>query len=1115
MLHALINEEAQMLGASPRAPRFFGFLILAVSWLFTALPVPAAAQTVTGTIQGTVTDTSGGVLPGATVTITHAETGTERVVLTNETGFYSAPFLQIGRYTVRATMPAFGTVIKENIDLGLNVTRVVDFSLEPRVASEVTVTAAPPPINLTKAEVKSSLTAEQIYERPTLNSGNFLEYATTFPGFQENPTSGQNNPTASSGSSINFNNTGTRGATFQINGVNNDDSSENQNRQGAALATIQEFTVLKNSYPAEFGRGDGAVVLLQTKSGTNQLRGDAYMYRQDGDWNARTFFAAPNSAKPDRQRTQSGFAIGFPVIRNRLFGYGNADVTKLDGENAYTREVILPSDINVPWLTRGNDTPANRAFIQSVLDRYPSFMIPNDSRSPRTYTGVAGINWPDYDYSGRVDWNMSGGQTLTGRYQWTHQLRENKEVIIGEQTQQDNTQQNFGATWTHILSNAIVGELRYGLGVRSTNVNILQGNDTPIVRFGGPLVAGTGSIIGNAGQFPINRDQTDHQFVYNLTAQAFNRHTFRVGTDIRRQQLDDLADNFSRGFWSFTNSCGGTTYANSYAAFFDGCVNSFQKGYGPFFLENRMNEANFYVQDDWRISDTVTLNLGLRYEYVGAPSEKADRVDYIYGADTDNIEPRLGIAYAPRWESGFLRTFSGGPGNVAFQAGWGLYDGRIFQSVFSQGGANVRFNPPNALFRNLTTLPNILNLSDPSLGFVFTPGPQTARTTVTLPDEDLEMPSTNKWSVSMERTMPWSSLLKISYQGNYNNKRIKYALGNLPVSPLDGPVTVVDHPFNAPAAGFPDLRGKVINAIAADVRCAGTGLPGITTNATCPVNVPIADNEISLRVPRTNERRPDPLYTTNLLVSNDAESWYDGLEISWDKRFSRGLQFLAAYTWSNSEDTTSEATFVGAGDSNQQGPNSDYARAKSRFHVPHRFTLSGSYELPFFRERQDWMGHAFGGWTLSGILKLASGTPFTVTFTGTDLNFDGFAEARPVLLDPSILYRSIDTPATAQEQLPRSAFRAQVYGDTVDMLVPRNSFYGDGFENVDLALAKTFRLPWAKHQFSVRVEAFNAFNQVQFGFPISDFNNAAFGALNGVQTSYSPRVIQLRLWYRF
>ena len=1088
-------------------------ITLAAAALLAGIPAAIEAQTVTGTIQGTVTDSGGGVLPGATVTIVNADTGTQRSVLTNEAGIYTAPFIQIGKYTVRAAMSGFGTVIREDVEVGLNTTRVVDFSLEPRVTSEVTVTSAMPPINLTKTEIKSSLTAEQIFERPTLSSSNFLEFATTFPGFQENPTSGQNNPTASSGSSINFNNTGTRGATFQINGVNNDDSSENQNRQGAALATIQEFSVLKASYSAEFGRGDGSVVLVQTKSGTNQLRGDAYMYRQDGGWNARTFFASPTSPKPDRQRGQYGMTAGFPIARNKLFAFVNADVTKLDGEGTYTRDIILPSEINGPWLTRGNDTPANRAFIQSVLDRFPSFMIPNDSRSPRTYTGVAGINWPDYDYSGRADWNMRGGQTLTGRYQWTHQLRENEEVVIGEQTVQDNTQQNFGATWTHILNNAIVGEFRYGLGVRSTNVNIFQGNDTPIIRFAGSPVSG--SIIGNAGQFPINRDQTDQQFVYNLTAQLFSRHSLRAGTDIRRQRLDDVADNFSRGFWSFNASCGGTTYPSAYAAFFDGCVNSFQKGYGPFFLENRMNEANFYLQDDWRITDTVTLNLGLRYEYVGAPSEKEDRVDYIFGADDDNLQPRLGVAFAPAWESGFLRTLFGGPGNIAFHAGYGIYDGRIFQSVFSQGGANVRFNPPNALFRNLTTLPNILNLSDPSLGFVFTPGPQTARTTVTLPDENLEMPSTKKWNVSMERGMPWNSTIKIAYQGNHNDKRLKYSLGNLPVSPLDGPITVVDHPFNAPAAGFPDLRGKVINAIAADVRCAGTGLPGITTNATCPVAVPIADNEISLRVPRTNERRPDPLYTTNLLISNGAESWYDGLEITWDKRFSHGLQFNAAYTFSNSEDTTSEATFVGAGDSNQLGPNSQYARGKSRFHTPHRFTLNGSYALPFLRERQDWLGHAFGGWTLSGIARFASGTPFTITATGVDLDFDGFSEARPVVLDRSVLYRRIDDRDTAQELLPRAAFRPVTFGDTLADLVPRNSFYGDGVRSVDLALAKVFFMPWGGDQFSVRIEAFNAFNWVQFAFPDTNINNATFGSITGVATSYAPRTIQLRLWYRY
>ena len=1081
--------------------------------LLLAVAPGAHAQTVTGTIQGTVADTSGGVVPGATVVIRNMDTGAERTVVTNESGLYTAPFIQIGRYVVTATLTGFGTVAREGIRVALNDTSVVDFTLDPRVSDTVTVRGDAPPINLTKSEVKSSLTSEQIMDKPTLNAGNFLSLAEVFPGMQENPTGGQNNPTASSGSSINFNNTGTRGATFQINGVNNDDSSENQNRQGVALSTIQEFQVLKNGYSAEFGRGDGAVVLVQTKSGTNRLMGDAYVYRQDSNWNARSWFAAPGSAKPNRQRTQYGFTAGFPLLQNKLFGFVNADLTKLDGENGYTRDIILPSEINSNWLTRGNDTPQNRAFIESVLARFPG-LTPNDPRSPRTFTGVAGINWPDYDYSGRLDWNMRDGQTLTGRYQWTHQLRENEEVVIGEQTLQDNTQQNVGVTWTHMFSNVMVGELRYGLGVRSTNVNIKAGNDTPIIRFTGSPVSG--SIIGNAGNFPINRDQTDQQFVYNLTAQLLDRHSVKLGADVRRQALDDVADNFSRGFWTFNRICGGTTYASPYAAFFDGCVQSYQKGYGPFFLENRMNEANVYIQDDWRITDTVTLNLGLRYEYVGAPSEKEGRIDYIYGADTDNVEPRVGIAYAPQWESGFLRTLSGGPGGIAFHAGFGIYDGRIFQSVFSQGGANVRFNPPNALFRNLTTFPGNLNISDPSGGFVFTPGPQTTRVSVTLPDADLEMPSTKKWNVSMERIMPWSSTLKVTYQGNYNDKRLKYALDNLPLSPLDGAITVANHPNNAPAAGFPDLRGQVINAVAADARCAGTGFfPGVTVNAACPVPVPLANNEISLRVPRINERRPDPLYTTKLLISNDAESWYEGIEFSWDKRFSHGLQFLAAYTYSNSEDTTSEATFVGAGDSNQQGPNSKYARAKARFHTPHRFTLSGSYRLPFFEGSTGFARQAFGGWMLSGVVKIISGTPFTITSPAVDLDFNGFGEGRPVLLDPSVLGAHVDNRDTSRESLPRAAFRPVTFGDTIEDLVPRNAFYGDGVRNVDLALSKIFRMPWSADDLSVRIEAFNVFNQVQFGFPITDINNANFGAINGLATSYSPRVLQLVMRYRY
>ena len=804
------------------------------------------------------------------------------------------------------------------------------------------------------------------------------------------------------------------------------------------------------------------------------------------------------------------------MVRNKLFGFGNVDRTKSDGENTYVSDFFTPAELAAPRLTRGNDTPANRAWLQSILERFPSTLVNNDSRSTRTFAGVVGFNFPDEDASGRLDWNAAQGNTLTGRYQWTRQLRDPQDVIVGEQALQKNEQQNLGITWTRVISASVVGEARYGLGLRSTNVDIADGNDTPIVRFTASPVSG--SIIGNAGNFPIHRDQTDHQFVYNLTAQAFRTHSFKTGVDIRRQALDDLADNFSRGFWTFNASCGGVTYASPYAAMLDGCVQSFVKAYGPFFLENRQSEMNLYAQDDWRVTKSLTLNLGLRYEYVTAPSEVEDRIDYIFKADDNNIEPRLGFAYAPAWDSGVLGALSGGANNFSIRGGWGIYDGRLFQSIFSQGGANVRFNPPNALSRTTTAQPNILNVSDPSLGFEFVPGPQTGRVALTLPDPNLEMPSTTKWNIGFDRAMPWGSTLRIQYQGNHNAKRLRYAQANLPLSPVDGPITVVNHPNNAPAAGFPDLRGKVIDRVAADSLCAGTGFFGILPTAACPNAVPIADNEISSRVPRTNERRPDPLYTTNLLISNDAESWYDGLEIEWDKRLSRGLQFQAAYTFSNSTDTTSEATFVGAGDSNQNGPNRQFAEGLSRFHTPHRFTLNGSWRMPFFEGRTDLVGQVFGGWQLSGVMRLASGTPFSVVDTSPalDTDFDGFSESsRAVVVDPSVIGAHVTDPDTATQVLPRSAFRSLTFGDDYDDIGPRNGFFTPGTKNVDLALAKNFSMPWQGHVLAFRVEAFNAFNSVKFGFPVNDITNQNFGRLISAATNYAPRTLQLVLRYRY
>ena len=1086
----------------------------------------ANAQTVSGTLRGTITDANGAVIPNATVTVRSTETGLERTIVSSAEGLYNIPFLPIGTYNVEATRTDFNKVIRENVTISLNETAVLNMRLAPTVSGEVTVTDETEAINTTNQQIAGSLTSSQISERPVANQGNFLTLAETFTGFQENPTSGQNNPTSSSGSSINFNGTGTRGATFQINGVNNDDSSENQNRQGASLATVKAFQVITNNFTAEFGRGYGAVVLVQTLSGTNKIRGSVYEYHADQALNAKSFFS--HGKKPVTRRNQYGGVAGFPIWRNKLFGFVSVDRVENSGTNTYTRDLPLPFERNpANWFltTPANDTPANRAFIQSVFDRFPTNLVPNDPRSPRTYVGEQPFSFPARDYSARFDWNAGSKDTFFGRWQYTRQRFRAADIIIGERADQNNKQQNYGATWTHVFSPQIVGEFRYGLGLRTTLVNIAAGNDTPIIRFQNPNPAISGSIIGNAGAFPIQRYQTDNQFVYNLSMVFGGNHFLKAGVDLRRQKLDDLADNFSRGFYTFNGACNGVTYRDpttatptvplgnpsGFRALINGCVTTFQKGYGPFFLENRIGESNVYFEDNWKIASNLTLNLGARYEYVNAPREARKLIDYGFSDDKNNIEPRVGFAYSPEFRTGIFRRMFGGAGDSSIRGGYGIYHGRLFQSVFSQSGATVRFNPPNALFYSqtgvATTLFNPTNLKDPTNGFVFVPGPQTTRVGITKIDPDLEMPYTQQWNLTFERKLPWSTALRASYTGNRGIGLVKFGLDNLPVhDPVNG-VLVANHPNNGA------LAGQLIRP-AANIFCAGT--TAATVSTLCPVVVPIGALEYSRIVPRINERRPDPLYSTNIIVNNGAWSYYNALQLELTKRLSSGLNFSAAYTWSKSIDTNSDATFLGAGDSNQNGNDPRVSRAYSRFHTPHRFTFFGTYRLPFFTKDKGWKGEVLGGWQMSGVLKLVHGTPFTVTGTGIDLNLDGFAETRPVLVDPSILGNSISNPRTSQQLLPASAFRSPTSPNDFNCcILGRNTFFLDGVNNVDLAFSKVFAMPWEGHSLLVRADMFNAFNHFQWGFPNATYTSSTFGLLSTAATQYAPRNIQVSIKYNF
>ncbi|MBA2731926.1 MAG: hypothetical protein H0U54_03425 [Acidobacteria bacterium] len=290
------------------------------------------------------------------------------------------------------------------------------------------------------------------------------------------------------------------------------------------------------------------------------------------------------------------------------------------------------------------------------------------------------------------------------------------------------------------------------------------------------------------------------------------------------------------------------------------------------------------------------------------------------------------------------------------------------------------------------------------------------------------------------------------------------------------------------------------------------------TTTTCPTAVPLGAFEYSRLVPRSNERRPNGLFTTNLVISNSSWSYYNGLQAEWTKRLSHNINFQASYTFSKSIDTTSEATAVGAGDTNQTGNNTRDARGLSRFHTPHRFTFYGTYRTPWFKGERGFLGQTLGGWQFSTVVKLAKGTPFTITSPAQDLNFDGFSEARPVLLDPSVLGASINNPTTSQQLLPASAFRPLTIADvgSVLPLVGRNTFFADGVKNVDFAVTKNFQMPWEGHKFMLRADFFNAFNHVQYGFPVSlDVTSINFGRITGVANAYSPRNIQVSARYQF
>ncbi|MEO7145915.1 MAG: carboxypeptidase regulatory-like domain-containing protein [Bryobacteraceae bacterium] len=1055
---------------------------------FLLAPVPAFSQTVTGNLDGRVTDPGGAVIPGVHIAAHSAALGIDRTSETNASGYFEMPFLPIDTYDLTVSMPGFATLVAKGNVVSLNKTTTLNLSLQvSSVQESVTVNEAAQLIDVTTGQIRRSIDDTMVSELPVAGR-DFRNLAAIFPGFQSNPTNGQNNYTLSSGSTVSFNGTGTRGTSFMTDGIANDDYSENQNRQQVKVETIKELQIVTNNFAAEFGRGYGAVVLVSTKSGTNQTHGDGYWFYTNTALDARSYFSnaagshltsagnsVPNVRKASGKTDRLGGTLGGALKKDKLFYFGSYEHYFAPGSTLVTT-YLLPTQYLTPDVNPSlPNAAADAAFIKNIAARFPANLTPNDPAiSPYAWQGPEPRALHTDDYSGRVDYRQSDNDFMYVRYQYsTYYNGLLQEPVKGENVLSNHNFQNVGLTWTHIFSPSTTGEFRAGFGRRHIDISFLDPSDTPpIMRWS---LAGFSNILGNASSYPTLRVQNDFQYVYNLSTQLGSKNTLKFGTDIRRTQLNDLEENYNRGFWTFSSANG----LNAFQNFQQGIVQSFTQGFGPDYIGERITEMNFYGQDDVRLTRGLTLNLGFRVERVGAPSEVNNLIPADYKS-TAYIDPRFGFAYSPDFSSGFLHALTGGAGNSVVRGGFGIFHGRIFEAVYSQIGASSRFNPPNAATLNFSN-PNE-EVADPGSGYVFAPGPPRSQVSLTYSDPNLHMPYTEQWNLTLERQLPWNASFDASYVGNRGIGLLFYNWGNRAQFPV-----VSSQPSNYGGAAQGVFTGVPFNQID----------PNLFDSNPPP-------GQISLTQGRTNARRTDGNYSAFLIVSNAAWSYYNALQLAYTQKAFKGLNLQANYTWSKNIDTGSEATNVGTGDTNaaiSQTQGMASLRGLSRLAQPQRLVLSYVYDIPLYRGQKGIPGRVLGGWQVSGNTTFASGNPFTVLL-GYDLNGDGIGGDRPFIGDPSILGRSVSNaridPATgvqfAQEVLPLAAFSptaAQAAakqwpwypGSGIVGNLGRNTFWAAGQNNWDFALIKDVRLFGERPHLQFRAEMYNLMNRVQFDLP--------------------------------